>query len=144
MPARPKQAEFSLFGPNLLLQNLAHGVKYHALRPANAERAMVQNRRSFIAEPMQEQFMSRECPFTGKKTIFGRSISRRGKAKRLGGVGKKVTGISKRKFKPNIQKVHAVVDGKVRKVRVSTKAIRMGLIQKPVKRDYKPAAQKAG
>ncbi len=88
--------------------------------------------------------MSRECYFTGKRTVFGRSISRRGKAKRLGGVGKKVTGISKRKFKPNIQKVHAVVDGKVRRIRVSAKAIRMGLVQKPVKRDYKPAAQQAG
>jgi len=88
--------------------------------------------------------MSRECYFTGKKTVFGRSISRRGKAKRLGGVGKKVTGISKRKFKPNIQKVHAVIDGSVVRVRVSAKAIRMGLVQKPVKRTYKPAAQQAG
>jgi large subunit ribosomal protein L28 len=90
---------------------------------------------------MQEQRMSRECYFTGKKTIFGRSISRRGKAKRLGGVGKKITGISKRQFKPNIQKVRAVVDGKVCRIRVSAKAIRMGLIQKPLKRKYKPAAQ---
>ena len=55
--------------------------------------------------------MSRECPFTGKKTIFGNSITRRGKAKRLGGVGKKVTGITRRKFKPNIQKVRALIDG---------------------------------
>jgi large subunit ribosomal protein L28 len=85
--------------------------------------------------------MSRVCQFTGKKTVFGNSITRRGKAKRLGGVGKKVTGVSRRKFKPNIQKVRAVVNGKVRRVRVSAKAIRMGLIQKPVKRNYKPAQQ---
>ncbi len=83
--------------------------------------------------------MSRECYFTGKRTVFGRSISRRGKAKHLGGVGKKVTGVAKRKFKPNIQKVHAIIDGKICRVRVSTKAIRMGLIQKPLKRHYKPA-----
>lgn len=87
--------------------------------------------------------MSRECYFTGRKTVFGRSISRRGKAKRLGGVGKKVTGISKRKFKPNIQKVRAVIDGKVVRVRVSAKAIHMGLIRKPVKRTYKPAPKQA-
>jgi large subunit ribosomal protein L28 len=85
--------------------------------------------------------MSRECYFTGKRTIFGNSITRRGKAKRLGGVGKKVTGITRRKFKPNIQKVRAVVDGKVRRVRVSAKAIRMGLIQKPTKRNYKAGQQ---
>lgn len=82
--------------------------------------------------------MSRVCHFTGKKTISGRSISRRGKAKKHGGVGKKVTGVSKRKFKPNIQKVRAVVDGRVCRVKVSAKAIRMGLVQKPPKRDYKP------
>ena len=87
--------------------------------------------------------MSRVCYFTGKKTISGNSISRRGKAKYLGGVGKKVTGITKRKFKPNIQKVRAVIDGKVCRIKVSTKAIKMGLIQKPVKRDYKPAEKTA-
>jgi large subunit ribosomal protein L28 len=82
--------------------------------------------------------MARKCAFTGKKTTFGRSIARRGKAKYLGGVGRKVTGITKRRFKPNIQKVRAVVDGKVCRIRVSAKAIRMGLIVKPPKRDWKP------
>lgn len=83
--------------------------------------------------------MSRVCHFTGKRTMAGRSIARRGKAKRLGGVGRKVTGITKRKFKPNIQRVRAVIDGKVCRIKVSAKAIRMGLIEKPAKRDYKPA-----
>ena len=82
--------------------------------------------------------MARVCCFTGKKTTFGRSIARRGKAKYLGGVGRKVTGISKRRFKPNIQKVRALVDGKVTRIRVSAKAIRMGLIVKPPKRDWQP------
>ncbi len=68
--------------------------------------------------------MARKCYFTGKKTKFGRSIARRGKAKYLGGVGRKVTGITKRRFKPNIQMVRAVVDGKVVRIRVSAKAIR--------------------
>ena len=88
--------------------------------------------------------MSRVCFFTGKKTSAGRSIARRGKAKHLGGVGKKVTGITKRKFKPNIQKVRAVIDGRVCRIKVSAKAIRMGLVQKPVKRNYKPAEKAAG
>ena len=88
--------------------------------------------------------MSRVCCFTGKRTISGRSISRRGKAKHLGGVGKKVTGITKRKFKPNIQKVRAIVDGKICRIKVSAKAIRMGLVIKPPKRDYKPAEKAVG
>ena len=87
--------------------------------------------------------MSRVCHFTGKRTIAGNSISRRGKAKRHGGVGKKVTGVTKRKFKANIQKVRAVVDGKICRIRVSAKAIKMGLIVKPPKRDYKPAEKAA-
>ena len=87
--------------------------------------------------------MSRRCFFTGKRTIAGRSISRRGKAKYLGGVGRKVTGIVKRKFKPNIQRVRAVIDGKICRIRVSTKAIRMGLIVKPLKRQWSPSAAEA-
>ena len=88
--------------------------------------------------------MSRVCYFTGKRTATGRKIARRGKAKYLGGVGRKITGITKRKFKPNIQKVRAVVDGKVTRVRVSAKAIRMGLIQKPPRRNYKPVEKATG
>ena len=87
--------------------------------------------------------MSRVCHFTGKKTKSGHSIARRGKAKHLGGVGKKITGVTKRKFKPNIQRVKAVIDGKVCRVKVSAKAIRMGLIVKPPKRNYTPADKKS-
>jgi large subunit ribosomal protein L28 len=83
--------------------------------------------------------MSRVCHFLGKKTVSGNKIAHRGKAKYLGGVGVKTTGITRRKFKPNIQKVHAIIDGKVRRIRVSAKAIKMGLVQKPLKRDYKKA-----
>ena len=71
--------------------------------------------------------------------MAGRKIARRGKAKYLGGVGRKITGNTKRKFKPNIQKVRAVVDGRVTRVKVSAKAIRIGLVQKPAKRNYRPA-----
>lgn len=84
--------------------------------------------------------MSRTCPFTGKRTTAGRQITRRGKAKYLGGVGRKVTGKTKRKFRANIQKVRAVINGEVVRIAVSTKAIRMGYIVKPKKRTYKPEA----
>ncbi len=79
--------------------------------------------------------MSRVCYFTGKKTRAGRSIARKGKAKYLGGVGRKTTGTTKRKFKPNVQRVRAVVDGKICRIKVSAKAIRMGLLEKPQRRD---------
>ena len=84
--------------------------------------------------------MPRVCYFTGKKTRIGNQKTHRGKAKYLGGVGTKCTGITARQFKANIQTVRAVVDGQVTRIKVSTKAIKMGLIQKPVRRNYKPAA----
>jgi large subunit ribosomal protein L28 len=87
--------------------------------------------------------MPRVCHFTGKRTTTGRQYTHRGKAKYLGGVGTKVTGKTKRKFKPNIQRVRAVIDGQIVRIKVSTKAIRMGLVNKPMKRNYKPEAQAA-
>ena len=87
--------------------------------------------------------MSRVCHFTGRRTTAGNTIARRGKAKKHGGVGKNITGVTKRKFKPNIQKVRAIIDGKICRIKVSAKAIRMGLVVKPPKRNYKPAEQDA-
>ena len=85
--------------------------------------------------------MPRVCPFTGKKTRAGRTITRRGKAKYLGGVGRKITGKTNRTFKPNIQRVRAIIDGTPTRINVSTKAIRNGEIVKPPKRTYKPDAK---
>ena len=84
--------------------------------------------------------MPRVCYFTGKKTSFGNKVTHRGKAKYLGGVGTKVTGVTPRKFKPNIQKVRAVVDGQVVRIKVSAKAIRNGMVVKPVQRKAKAGA----
>jgi large subunit ribosomal protein L28 len=77
--------------------------------------------------------MAKACVFTGKKSVYGNKKTYRGKAKYLGGVGKKITGTTRRKFKANLQKVRCVVDGVVKKVWVSTSAIRSGLVVKPVK-----------
>ena len=80
--------------------------------------------------------MARVCQFTGRRTHTGNTYTHRGKAKYLGGVGTKVTGKTKRKFKANIQRVTAVVDGVPKRIKVSAKAIRMGLIVKPLRRRY--------
>ena len=78
--------------------------------------------------------MGMQCAVSGAKPSRGFKYARRGKAKYLGGVGRKVTGKTKRTFKPNLQKVKAVIDGKVKTVRVTVKAIRSGLVQRPVKK----------
>ncbi len=85
--------------------------------------------------------MPRVCYFTGKKTTFGNQVTHRGKAKYLGGVGTKITGITARKFRPNIQKVRAVIDGQIMRIKVSAKALRMGMIVKPIKRKVQMARQ---
>ena len=87
--------------------------------------------------------MPRVCALTGRKTTSGRTYTTRGKAKYLGGVGTKVTGKTKRTFRPNLHTVTCVIDGKPQRVKVSAKAIRSGLVVKPLKRKfaYKPEDQ---
>ncbi len=75
--------------------------------------------------------MPRECEYCGKRSVVGQKITRRGMAKKKGGVGKKTTGITKRLFKPNLQRVRAVVGGKTVRVRICTGCIKAGRIVKP-------------
>ena len=74
--------------------------------------------------------MARECYICGKKPVAGRSISRRGMAKSKGGVGQRVTGVTKRRFLPNLQPVKAVIDGKNKKIKVCAKCIKAGKVKK--------------
>jgi len=75
--------------------------------------------------------MPRVCQISGKRTRIGRQYTMRGLAKKKGGVGKKITGKTPRTFKPNIQKIRVVVDGRVVRMKVAAKYIRRGLITKP-------------
>ena len=73
--------------------------------------------------------MARVCEFCGKRTESGGSVARRGLAKKKGGVGLKTTGRTLRKFKPNIQRVRALVDGTPKRVRLCTRCLKSGRIQ---------------
>jgi large subunit ribosomal protein L28 len=85
--------------------------------------------------------MSRVCEISGKKTHAGRQFTKRGLAKQKGGVGEKITSCTNRTFKPNVQKVRAVVEGRVVRMRVAAKYLARGMVTKPVKRQWKPEAQ---
>ncbi len=74
--------------------------------------------------------MSRICALCGKKPKAGRTIKRRGMAKKKGGVGKKITGITKRYFLPNLQKFRIMVKGKPKRVYVCTKCLKAGKVIK--------------
>ena len=85
--------------------------------------------------------MPYECQFTGKKTTFGHKKAYGGAKISKGGFGLKTTGVTKRTFKPNLQKVNAVItneDGSksTKRVYVSAHAIRSGLVEKPLKRKF--------
>lgn len=69
--------------------------------------------------------MSRICEVCGKKTVHGRSISH-------------AHNVTNRAFKPNLQRVRALVDGQVRRILVCTRCLRSGKIQKPPTRDWTP------
>ena len=78
--------------------------------------------------------MSQQCEVCGRKPATGNQVTIRGKAKYLGGVGTKITGISRRTFRPNLQTVHVTTgNGTNRSARVCTRCIRSGAIQKRVR-----------
>lgn len=76
--------------------------------------------------------MPRECVFTGRRARGGWTKAEKG-ARRDGGVGNKIKGRTKRLVKPNLKKLRVVIDGEVQNVWVSTKAMRQGLVVKPLR-----------
>lgn len=79
--------------------------------------------------------MARVCEVCGKKTQMGNTVETRGKAKYLGGVGTKITGIARRKFKPNLQRVKVTLpNGANKTIRACTSCLRSGAVQRVVRR----------
>jgi large subunit ribosomal protein L28 len=68
--------------------------------------------------------MAKSCAVTGKSSIVINTVTRRGKAKREGGVGKKTTGISKVRKYANLQKKVVLVDGEKQTMWLSARAMR--------------------
>ncbi|MCM8774448.1 MAG: 50S ribosomal protein L28 [Candidatus Omnitrophica bacterium] len=77
--------------------------------------------------------MARKCEICGKTAIRGNSITRRGLAKKKGGVGKKTTGINKRIFLPNLQKRKVLINNRIKKIMVCAKCIKSGKLTFPTK-----------
>ncbi len=78
--------------------------------------------------------MSKVCQICGKRPQMGNSVETRGKAKYLGGVGTKITGITRRQFLPNLQRVRVSVGKSASKrMRVCVQCLRSGAVRKAVK-----------
>jgi large subunit ribosomal protein L28 len=71
--------------------------------------------------------MAYRCEICGKTPVTGNQISH-------------AHNVSKRRWMPNLQTVHAMVDGQKKKIRVCTRCIRSGRVQKaPPRRPGAPA-----
>ena len=77
--------------------------------------------------------MARICAVTGKMRSKGCRIIRRGQSKKSGGIGTHVVKRVKRLFKPNLQRTRIMLpSGQIKRVWVSVKAIKAGLVEKVI------------
>jgi len=75
--------------------------------------------------------MARICSITGKRRTIGGKIHRKGLTKKSGGIGTHVAKITKRTFKPNVQRVRVrLANGQVKRVWVCAKALKAGKVEK--------------
>jgi large subunit ribosomal protein L28 len=74
--------------------------------------------------------MARVCDVCGKRTEVGNRVTRRGLAKAKGGVGRKVTGRSRRRFYPNLQRVRVLVGKTPVRARVCARCLKAGKVRK--------------
>jgi len=76
--------------------------------------------------------MAKRCAICGKGPVYGSSLTRRGVAKKAGGVGIRIVRRNPRRFLPNLQKIRASIEGTVRLIRVCTRCLKAGKVQKAV------------
>ena len=74
--------------------------------------------------------MSNKCEICGKGRTVGGSITRRGLAKKAGGIGMHVVKNNKRVFKVNIQSVRVSEGGRTVRKKVCVACIRSGKVKK--------------
>lgn len=76
--------------------------------------------------------MSKICEICGKKPAAGRTIKRRGLARKKGGIGQKITGINIRRFLPNLKTVRVIVNGTHKRISICVKCLKAGKVKKVV------------
>ena len=72
--------------------------------------------------------MAKRCEICNKGTVSGRSISH-------------AHNVTRRTWEPNLQTVRALIDGTSRKIRVCTRCLRSGKVQKPPARTWQPETE---
>ena len=67
--------------------------------------------------PIKSSIMAKRCEICGKGPVVGRNISH-------------AHNVSARRFEPNLQRVRAMVNGGIRRLRVCTRCLRSGKVVK--------------
>ena len=76
--------------------------------------------------------MSNVCEICGKRKVVGGSITRKGLAKKQGGIGMHVVKNWKRMFNPNLQPARIQTPAGVKKIKICTACLRTGNYTKAV------------
>ena len=74
--------------------------------------------------------MAKVCEICGKGPKAGTTIVRHGMPKKKGGIGLHTTGVTKRRFLPNLHSVRVSENGGVKRRRVCASCIKNGKIVK--------------
>ncbi|NYH88702.1 large subunit ribosomal protein L28 [Actinopolymorpha rutila] len=77
-------------------------------------------------DPLWRSAMAGVCDICDKRPGFGNKVARLGHR----ALKRKVKGRSRRQFKPNIQTVHAVIDGRRKRLNVCTSCIKAGKVER--------------
>lgn len=74
--------------------------------------------------------MLRKCALCGKGPMTGKTVVRKGLAKKKGGTGSKIVRSAKRQFLPNLQKMRILIHNHPKIVYICTRCIKKGDIKK--------------
>ncbi len=80
-----------------------------------------------------------QCMICAKKPVRGHTITKRGMAKKDGGVGRRNVRVNDRRFIPNLQRVRILINGGVSREYVCSACLRSGLAIKAPLRAVRPA-----
>jgi large subunit ribosomal protein L28 len=74
--------------------------------------------------------MARRCAICGKGPLSGNAVARRGRPRKQGGAGAHVLKRTRRQQRPNLQPVHAAVNGRRYTLRVCAKCLKAGKVNR--------------
>ncbi len=74
--------------------------------------------------------MAKRCAICGKGPVSGSSVTRRGVAKKAGGVGIRIVRVNKRRFLPNLKKIRTKIKGKLKNILICARCLKTGKVTK--------------